>query len=124
MPDVTINPEVAFSIALKAREYVAKVDQTDPDRVSNATHDGSVDALKFGLPDQTLHELVSAVSDLNDDEQRDFIALIYYGRGDLTCRTGSRPAGCNGNWSAGNAAICGEGTLGPRLCRRGTFAFW
>jgi hypothetical protein len=84
MPNLTITPDVAFSIVLIAREYDAKVDQTDPDSASNPTDDGSVDALEFGLRDQTRHELVSAISDLNDDEQLDLIALIYLGRGDFT----------------------------------------
>ncbi|MEO9168021.1 MAG: DUF3775 domain-containing protein [Aestuariivirga sp.] len=84
MPNLTITPDVAFAILIKAREYDAKVEQTDPDSASNPTDDESVDALEFGPDDQTHHELVSAVSDLNDDEQRDLIALIYLGRGDFT----------------------------------------
>lgn len=34
--------------------------------------------------DQTHHELVSVISDLNDDEQADLIALIWLGHGDVT----------------------------------------
>jgi len=84
MPDLTINSDTAFSILLKAREFDVKVDQTDPDSASNPSDDNSVDALEFGSSDATQDELVSAINDLNDDEQRDLIALIWVGRGDFT----------------------------------------
>jgi hypothetical protein len=84
MPSLTITPDSAFSIVLKARQFDAKVEETDPDSGSNPTDDSSVDALEFGARDDTLHELSSAISDLNDDEQRDLIALIWLGRGDFT----------------------------------------
>lgn len=84
MPDLTITPDAAFAILLKAREFDAKVDQTDPDSGSNPSDDASVDALEFGPSDATQAELASAISDLNDDEQRDLIALIWLGREDFT----------------------------------------
>jgi len=84
MPSLTITPDSAFSIVLKARQFDAKVEETDPDSGSNPTDDSSVDALEFGANDDTLHELTSAISDLNDDEQQDLIALIWLGRGDFT----------------------------------------
>lgn len=84
MPDLTISSDSAFAILLKAREFDVKVEQTDPDSGSNPSDDSSVDALEFGSVDETQHELVSAISDLNDDEQRDLIALVWLGRGDFT----------------------------------------
>lgn len=84
MPVLTITPESAFSIVLKARQFDVKVDETDPGSGSNPSDDDSVDALEFGEADDTLHELNSAIDDLNDDEQRDLIALIWLGRGDFT----------------------------------------
>jgi hypothetical protein len=84
MPTLTITPDSPFSIVLKARQFDAKVEETDPDSGSNPTDDSSVDALEFGADDDTLHELNSAISDLNDDEQCDLIALIWLGRGDFT----------------------------------------
>ena len=68
MPTLTITPDSAFSIVLKARQFDVKVDDTDPDSGSNPSDDNSVDALEFGASDDTLHELGSAISDLNDDE--------------------------------------------------------
>ena len=84
MPSLTLSPDTAFAIVQKARQFDVKVDQTDPDSGSNPTDDTSVDALEFGAADDTLHELNSVIRDLNDDEQRDLIALIWLGRGDFT----------------------------------------
>lgn len=82
-PILTITPDSAFAILLKAREFDVKVPQTDPDSGSNPSDDDSVDALEFGPDDNTRNELFSAIRDLNDDEQRDLIALILLGRGDF-----------------------------------------
>jgi hypothetical protein len=84
MPELTLNPDTAFAIVLKAREFDAKVDETDPSSGSNPSDDNSVDALESGPSDATLDELVSAIDDLNDDEQLDLITLIWIGRGDFS----------------------------------------
>lgn len=84
MPSLTITPDSAFAILLKARQFDAKVPQSDPDSGSNPSDDASIDALEFGRGDDTLHELVSAISDLDDDEQCDLLALVMLGRGDFT----------------------------------------
>jgi hypothetical protein len=84
MPELTINPDAAFAIMLKAREFDAKVEQSDPDSGSNPSDDGAVDALETGPSDDTQREIVSAISDLNDDEQIDLVALILVGREDYT----------------------------------------
>ena len=83
MPTLTIPADTAFAILLKARQYDVKVPETDPDSGSNTSDDDSINALEFGAGDDTRHELVSAISDLNDDEQRDLIALVMLGRGDF-----------------------------------------
>ncbi|MDR3511614.1 MAG: DUF3775 domain-containing protein [Caulobacteraceae bacterium] len=84
MPELTLNPDTAFAILLKAREYDAKVDESDPDSGSNPTDDNNVDALESSADDPTSAELASAINDLNEDEQLDLIALIWIGRGDFT----------------------------------------
>jgi hypothetical protein len=84
MPELIINPDVAYAILLKAREFDAKVDEADPDSGSNPSDDNNVDMLESGPDDPTQEELVSAINDLNDDEQLDLIALIWVGRGDFT----------------------------------------
>jgi len=68
------TPDGAFSIVLKARQLDGKVEETDPDSGSNPSNDSSVDALEFGAAGDALHELNSAISDVNDDKQRDLIA--------------------------------------------------
>ena len=84
MPELIINPDAAFAIMLKAREFDAKVEQTDPDSGSNPSDDGGVDTLETGPADDTQREIVSAIRDLNDDEQMDLIALILVGREDYS----------------------------------------
>jgi hypothetical protein len=84
LPELTISPDSVFPILLKAREFDAKVEQTDPDSASSPSDDNNVDVLETAPDDPTYAELVSAVHDLNDDEQRDLIALIWIGRGDFT----------------------------------------
>lgn len=84
MPSLTITSDSAMEILLRARQFDAKVEQTDPDSGSNPSDDDSVDALEFGAADDTRHELASAIHDLNDDERLDLIALVWLGRGDFT----------------------------------------
>lgn len=86
MPTLTISPDSAFAILIKAREFDSKVSETDPDSGSNPSDDNGVDALECGPSDDTRRELVSAIHDLNDDEQRDLVALVMLGRGDFTVR--------------------------------------
>ncbi|MDR3528754.1 MAG: DUF3775 domain-containing protein [Rhizomicrobium sp.] len=84
MPTLTITPDSAFAILLKAREFDVKVAESDPDSGSNPSDDGDVDALEFVPGDETQRELFSAIRDLNDDEMLDLLALIFVGRGDFT----------------------------------------
>jgi hypothetical protein len=99
MPTLTITPDSAFAILLKARQFDEKVEETDPGSGSNPSDDASVDALEFGPSDDTQRELLSAIRDLNDDEQRDLIALIMLGRGDFTL----------GEWTAARQAAADIG---------------
>ncbi len=82
--ELTISPEKAFFILMKAREFDAKVEQTDPDAGSNPTDDHSVDVLEENTDDSTEQELFFAVDALNEDEQADLLALTWMGRGDFT----------------------------------------
>jgi hypothetical protein len=84
MPELILSPEIAFAIVQKARAFDVKVDQTDPDSGSNPSDDGGVDTLEFGPDDDVLREMGTVIHDLNDDEQRDLIALIWLGRGDFS----------------------------------------
>ena len=86
MPALTINADTVVEILLKAREFDAKSEETDPNSGSNPSDDQSVDALEFGPGDDTARELRSAISDLNDDEQQDLLALVWLGREDFSLR--------------------------------------
>ena len=83
MTSLTIPADSAFAIVQKARQYDAKVPQSDPDSGSNPTDDTSIDALEFSPGDDTRRELLGAIDDLNDDEQVDLVALVLLGRGDF-----------------------------------------
>ena len=83
-PPLTLRPETAFYILLKAREFDAKVEQVDPNSASNPTDDRDVDVLEFEPGDAAEEELISAVQGLNVDARLDLIALIWIGREDFT----------------------------------------
>jgi hypothetical protein len=82
-PSLTLSPERAFAILVKAREFDEKVEVSDPDSGSNPSDDNAVDVLEETPDDPTYDELIAAVDALNDDEQLDLIALIWVGRGDF-----------------------------------------
>lgn len=80
--ELNIDPETAFYIMVKAREFDEKTESTDPDSGSDAVDDGDVDILEDLADDPTLQELTAALESLNEDEQLDLIALVWVGRGD------------------------------------------
>lgn len=82
-PELTITPDRAFFILLKAREFDVKVEPTDPDSGSNPSDDREVAVLESLRDDPALAELTAAINGLNDDQQLDLIALIWIGRGDF-----------------------------------------
>jgi hypothetical protein len=83
-PDqLTISPETAFYIIVKAREFDEKVPPTDPDSGSNPADDREVDVLEEGSDDTVEEELEAALGALNIDEQLDLMALTWLGRGDF-----------------------------------------
>jgi len=83
-PPLTLKPETAFFILLKAREFDAKVAGPDGgEDASNPSDDREVDVLIFGPDDTAEQELFAAIRPLNEDERLDLIALIWIGRGDF-----------------------------------------
>ncbi|MFI4976493.1 MAG: DUF3775 domain-containing protein [Caulobacterales bacterium] len=83
-PDLTINPDEAFFILMKAREFDEKVEDADQDDGSNPTDDKALDALEEQGADSTEEELIASIERLNDDAQLDLITLIWIGRGDFS----------------------------------------
>jgi hypothetical protein len=83
-PELSISPDAAFYILMKAREFDEKTPTVDPDSGSNPIDDGARDVLEDERGDAIEEELDSAVKALNDDAQLDLIALIWIGRGDFS----------------------------------------
>lgn len=81
-PILTLDPEVAFFIVLKAREFHTKVEPVDPQEGSNPADDRAVDVLQFQHEDTVVDELIAAIGPLDEDERLDLVALIWLGRGD------------------------------------------
>jgi hypothetical protein len=81
---LTISPERAFFIIVKAREFDEKVAPSDPGSGSNPADDRQVDVLEEEPDDPVEQELDAALGSLNVDEQLDLIALTWLGRGDFS----------------------------------------
>ena len=81
--ELNIDPENAFYILMKAREFDEKTASTDPDSGSNPSDDADVDILEDVADDPTYEELMAAMDSLNEDELYDLIALAWVGRGDF-----------------------------------------
>jgi uncharacterized protein DUF3775 len=88
--ELTLSPETAFFIIVKAREFDEKVAPTDPDSGSNPADDRQVDVLEEDAEDTVEQELQAALEALNSDEQLDLIALMWLGRGDFASFTEAR----------------------------------
>jgi hypothetical protein len=82
--ELTISPEAAFYIIVKAREFDEQVAPTDPESGSNPADDREVDVLEEEAEDPVEQELEAALRTLNVDEQLDLMALTWLGRGDFT----------------------------------------
>ncbi|MFZ1991727.1 MAG: DUF3775 domain-containing protein [Alphaproteobacteria bacterium] len=81
--NLTISPDKVFFIIVKAREFDAKEELSDPDSGSNPSDDKDIDILEEKADDPTFEELASAIRALNIDEQLDLLALTWIGRGDF-----------------------------------------
>lgn len=82
MPTLNISPEKVSYIIMKAYEFDAKEEGTDPDEGSNASDDKMIDVLEDTDDDATEDELTGFINDLNVDEQVDLVALAWLGRDD------------------------------------------
>jgi hypothetical protein len=84
LPALTISPEKVCYIILKAREYDAKDEVTDPDDGSNPSDDNMISVLEHHGDDPVLEELTSFIASLSEDEQVDLVTLAWLGRDDNT----------------------------------------
>lgn len=81
MPALSIPIDKIAFIIVKAREFDAKEADSDPDSGSNPTDDNDRDVLEDKEGDQARRELITAINDLNEDEQNELVALAWLGRG-------------------------------------------
>jgi hypothetical protein len=81
---LTISPEQVFFIIVKAREFDAKDEVTDPDEGSNPTDDGEIAVLEDHRDDPTVQEIIAFINAMSVDEQIDLVALAWLGREDYS----------------------------------------
>jgi hypothetical protein len=81
---LSLSPETAFYIIVKAREFDEQVAPSDPESGSNPSDDREVDVLEEEPDDTVEQELDAAFEALNVDQQLDLMALTWLGRGDFT----------------------------------------
>src|SRR5262245_16377446 len=81
---LTISPEKVCFIIIKAREFDAKDEVTEPDPGSNPSDDSNTAILEDHDPDPVFEELTSFVNSLSEDEQIDLVALTWLGRDDYS----------------------------------------
>jgi len=71
---LAISPEKVCFIIIKAREFDAKDETTEPDPGSNPSDDRDI----------SVEELTSLINSLSEDEQIDLVALVWLGRDDYS----------------------------------------
>ena len=81
---LTISPEKVCFIIIKAREFDAKDEVTEPDPGSNPSDDMGVEVLEEHSDDPVVEEITSLINSLSEDEQIDLVALTWLGRDDYS----------------------------------------
>ena len=81
---LTISPEKACFIILKAREFDAKDAVTEPNPASNPSDDRDAAVLEDHSDDPVVEELTSLIDSLSEDAQIDLVALTWLGRDDYS----------------------------------------
>ncbi len=79
---LTISPEKVCFIIIKAREFDAKDEVSEPDPGSNPSDDRDAAILEDHGDDPVVEELTSLIGSLSEDEQIDLVALAWLGRDD------------------------------------------
>jgi hypothetical protein len=81
---LAISPEKVCFIIVKAREFDAKDEVTEPNPGSNPSDDMDVSVLEDHEDDPVVEELTSFIDSLSEDEQIDLVALAWLGRDDYS----------------------------------------
>ncbi len=78
-PPLTLSPEKAFFVVVKAREFDVK-EEADAEEPSDRGDDDALGVLAERGDDPVEFELGSFIETLTEDEQVDFVALAWLGR--------------------------------------------
>ena len=81
---LAISPEKVCFIIVKAREFDAKDQVTEPDPASNPSDDKELAVLEDHRDDPAVDEIRSLIDCLSEDEQIDLVALMWLGRDDYS----------------------------------------
>jgi hypothetical protein len=81
---LTISPEKVCFIIIKAREFDAKDETTEPEPASNPSDDMDIEVLEEHEDDPVVEELTSLINSLSEDEQIDLVAFAWLGRDDYS----------------------------------------
>jgi len=79
---LAISPEKVCFVIVKAREFDAKDEVTEPDPGSNPSDDMGTAVLEDHEDDPVVEELTSFIDALSEDEQIDLVTLVWLGRED------------------------------------------
>ena len=81
---LAISPEKVCFIIMKAKEFDAKDEVTEPDPGSNPSDEKDAAVLEEHEDDPVVEELTSLINSLSEDEQIDLVALAWLGRNDYS----------------------------------------
>jgi hypothetical protein len=81
---LTISPEKVCFVIIKAKEFDAKDEVTEPDPGSNPSDDKGIAVLEEHEDDPVVEELTSFINSLSEDEQIDLVTLAWLGRDDYS----------------------------------------
>lgn len=81
---LSISPEKVCFVIVKAREFDAKDEVTEPDPGSNPSDDKDIEVLEDHGDDPVVQELTAFINSMSEDEQIDLVALTWLGRDDYT----------------------------------------
>ena len=82
LPELGVAPEKVRFVIVKARQFDAKEEGTDPDEGSDAIDDGMTDVLEDDPDnDAVQQELTAFINSMDEEEQTNLVALAWVGRG-------------------------------------------
>ena len=82
MPTLGIDPDKVCYLITLARQFEVKVEPADVEPGSNQVDDGFLQVLEDHAGDPVVIEMRQFLTDLNVEEYRNLLALMWVGRGD------------------------------------------